>query len=143
MSIMQVNSDLLQRSNALYEILLDQTTKLDVEKTSSLHSDPEVSSQDSSPNSQDILSTIKRPSFQTTDLEHQSPVTCPAEERQTVVLRTQIQNAISRQPDNISSGGNGDTDPLGTLLRARTMPVETRETVQRSRSTQLEGDEDA
>jgi hypothetical protein len=109
----------------------------------SLHSDPEVSSQDSSPDSQGILSTMKRPSYQTTDLEHRSPVTRPAEERQTVVLRTQIQNVISRQRDNTSSGRNGDTDPLGTLLRARTMPVETRETVQRSRSTQVEGDEDA
>lgn len=143
MSIMQVNGDLVQRSNALYEILLDQTTKLEAEKTLSLHSDPEVSSQDSSPDSQDILSTIKRPSYQTTDLEHQSPVTRPAEERQAVVLRTQIQNAISRQRDNTSSGRSGDTDPLGTLLRARTMPVETRETLQRSRATQLEGDEDA
>jgi hypothetical protein len=140
---MQVNGDLLQRSNALYEILLDQTTKLDAEKISSLHSDPEVSSQDSSPDSQDILFTMKRPSYQTTDLEHHSNVTRPVEERQTVVLRTRIQNAISRQRDNTSSGRSGDTEPLGTLLRARTMPVETRETVQRSRSTQLEGDEDA
>jgi hypothetical protein len=140
---MQVNGDLVQRSNALYEILLDQTSKLEAETTLSLHSDPEASSQDSSPNSQDILSTTKHPSYQATDLEHQSPVTRPAEEKQTVVLRTQIQNAISRQRDNTSSGRSGDTDPLGTLLRARTMPVETRETLQRSRATQLEGDEDA
>jgi hypothetical protein len=77
---------------------------------------------------------MKRPSYQTTDVEHRPPVTRPTEERQTVVLRTQIQNAISRQ-------GDGDTDQLGTLLRARTMPVETRETTERFPKSK--SDEDA
>jgi hypothetical protein len=86
---------------------------------------------------------MARPSYQTNDLEHQSPVTRPTEERQTVVLRTQIQNAISRPRDSTNNGGSGDTDPLGTLLRARTMPVKTREMIERPRSTKSEGDADA
>jgi hypothetical protein len=142
-SLPQVNNDQQQSTNALYEMLLDQEAKPDAEKASPLYPEKEGPSQEPPPDFQDIISTMERPSYQTADLERQSPVTRPTEERQTVVLRTQIQNAISRRRDSTNNCRSGDTDPLGTLLRARTMPVETRELIERPRSTKSEGDADA
>ena len=130
-SLVQVNGDQLQRSNALYEMLLDRVIRLDAERTTPLQTQQQVSSEEPSPDFQDILSTMARPNFPNANLEQQSNITRPAEDRQTVALRTQIQNAISKQQDTTSNSRSRDIDPLGTLLRARTLPVEAREMVER------------
>jgi len=122
------DADEMERSYALVKKLRDATKRPSYAEKSS-RPDSTESPRDRRPSSQgpspdfeeeDVLSTMTRPKSQTTD-EEQIPHRAE-EERSTAILRNQIQQAEARR-SVVGTDDHRDADPLGTLMRARTMSI--------------------
>ena len=120
---MGVNKDQLDRSNALYKMSLDPgTLPKRGENADSLSQGHE--SNDDEPAQGDIMTSLARPTQISPEWEPPRDLPHSPQQRQTAILKEQIGNAGGMSTDN----GLRDVDPLGTLLRSRTMPVELRST---------------
>jgi len=133
-SFFEINEDQKERSNALFEMVLElkATRREGVGSLHSTVSHPEQDMEEDSKteeesNIRDVLATLARPIHKSTSWEQPPKPSTAREHPQTVHLRSQIDNATSKRQSAKARRASRTDDPLGTLLRARTMPVEPQE----------------
>ncbi|KAH9203557.1 hypothetical protein DL95DRAFT_502711 [Leptodontidium sp. 2 PMI_412] len=117
-SLEGVNDDLRLRSNALFEMLLEQRGKF--ESTAATPQAQEVEKPLPDFGDEDIMSKMARIGCIVTDIVHHSGIPRLGGNSQAVEMCTQNHDEGAGQQEG-DGGRNREPDPLGTLLRSVTM----------------------